>query len=220
MIETKHRVRPAFRHGLLVALFATAASFAVPSASAQTAPREGVNYTVVKPAQANEAPAGKVEVIEFFGYWCPHCNDFEPTLTDWSKRNEAKSVMAYVPIAFQSSTANLQRLYYALDALGKERELRRKVFSAIHTDRSLSATADIGDLAGWAEKNGIDRKKFTDAINSFSVQTKVNRANQMAAAYGVTSVPALGVGGKYLLSVDSRSIGNADYFVNRVLTEK
>ncbi len=128
--------------------------------------------------------------------------------------------MAYVPIAFQSSTANLQRLYYALDALGRERELRRKIFSSIHTDRSLSPTADIGDLASWAEKNGVDKKKFTDTINSFSVQTRVNRANQIAAAYGVTSVPALGVGGKYLLSVDARSMGNVDYFVNRALTEK
>ena len=219
MIDKKQSVRPSVR----AALLAAAALFAISTESAQTAPvapREGVNYTVVKPAQATEAPAGKVEVIEFFGYWCPHCNDFEPTLTDWSKRNDAKSVMAYVPIAFQSSTANLQRLYYALDALGKERELRRKVFSSIHADRSLSPTADIGDLASWAEKNGIDKKKFTETINSFSVQTRGNRANQIAAAYGVTSVPALGIGGRYLVSVDPRSMGNVDYFVNRALTEK
>ena len=211
----------ALRIGLAAA--ALLAGLLAPAAFAQApapALREGVNYTIVKPAQPTTAPAGKVEVIEFFGYWCPHCNDFEPTLTDWSKRNDAKVAMSYVPISFQASTVNLQRLYYALDALGRERELRRKVFTSIHGDRSLSATADIGDIATWAEKNGLEKKKFIDTINSFSVQTKVNRANQLASAYGVTSVPSLAMGGKYLLSVDARSIGIADTFLARTLTEK
>jgi thiol:disulfide interchange protein DsbA len=141
-------------------------------------------------------------------------------MRDWAKRNEAKAEMAYVPVAFNASMANLQKLYYALDAMGKEKELRAKVFSAIHTDRSLTPNADADAIAGWAEKNGIDRKKFVDTFNSFSVQSKVNRANQLAAAYGVTGVPQLGVAGKYLLTIDSRSIANADVFLNRALTEK
>jgi protein dithiol oxidoreductase (disulfide-forming) len=204
------------------ALFAVAVTLCAAAAFAQGVPREGVNYTVVKPVQPTDAPAGKVEVIEFFGYWCPHCNEFEPTMHDWAKRNEAKVEMIYVPVptSFRSGEANLQKLYYALDAMGKEKELRSKVFSSIHSDGSLSPTGDVNAIATWAEKNGIDKKKFIDTFNSFSVTAKVNRANQMQAAYGVTGVPQLGVGGKYLLTIDSRSIGNADLFVTRVLTEK
>jgi thiol:disulfide interchange protein DsbA len=191
-------------------------------AFAQTALKEGVNYTVVKPAQPTDAPAGKVEVIEFFGYWCPHCNEFDPTLKDWAKRNDAKVQMVYVPVPlqFRASETALQKLYYTLDAMGKEKELRGKVFSAIHADQSLPFNADVGALATWAEKNGIDKKKFIDTFNSFSVQSKVNRANQLASAYGVTGVPELGMGGKYLLTLDSRSIGNADVFLARVQSEK
>jgi thiol:disulfide interchange protein DsbA len=204
------------------ALFAVAVTLCAATASAQGVPREGVNYTVVKPVQPTDAPTGKVEVIEFFGYWCPHCNEFEPTIHDWAKRNEAKVQMVYVPVptSFRAGEANLQKLYYALDAMGKEKELRGKVFSSIHGDQSLSPTGDVNAIANWAEKNGIDKKKFIDTFNSFSVTAKVNRANQMQAAYGVTGVPQLGVGGKYLLTIDSRSIGNADLFVTRVLTEK
>ena len=203
---------------LLFALFA--GSLAATAVLAQTAPREGIDYRVVKPAQPTEAPAGKIEAIEFFGYWCPHCHEFEPTMSDWAKRNEGKVSMVYVPIAFQSSMTNLQKLYYALDSLGKEKELRRKVFSSIHEDHSLSPTADAGALADWAAKNGIDKKKFIDTFNSFSVQAKVNRANQIAQAYGVDAVPMLGIAGKYLVNVQARTIGNADVIVARALAEK
>ena len=211
------------RRSFFRALVLVATSLAACGVHAQsTEPREGINYTVVKPAQPTTAPAGKTEVIEFFGYWCPHCNDFEPVMSDWSKRNDAKVAMVYVPIAlgFQSSQSALQKLYYTLDTLGKEKELRRKVFSSIHGDHSLPPSPDNGTMADWAAKNGIDRKTFIDTLNSFTVQTKVNRANQLAAAYGVTGVPMLAVGGKYLLNVDAHSIGNADLFLARVVAGK
>lgn len=199
------------------------ASFFLPGgAFAQGALREGVNYTVVKPVQPTTAPAGKVEVIEFFGYWCPHCNEFEATLEDWAKRNDAHVVLSHVPVplGFRPGQSNLQKLYYALDAMGKEHDLRRKVFSSIHTDRTLAYDAEPPAIADWAEKNGLDRKKFVDTFNSFSVQAKVNRADQMAAAYGITGVPTLAIAGKFTLSVDARSIGNADVLLTRALAEK
>lgn len=203
-------------------VFAVASLVSIAAFAQSNEPREGINYTVVKPAQPTTAPAGKTEVIEFFGYWCPHCNDFEPVMSDWSKRNDAKVAMTYVPLplGFQASQSGLQKLYYALDTLGKEKELRRKVFSSIHGDHSLPPSPDTGAMADWAAKNGIDKKTFIDALNSFTVQTKVNRANQIAAAYGVTGVPALAIGGKYLLTVDARSIGNADLFLARVASGK
>lgn len=227
MIESNRSlVARLVRSGAAATMFAAFAAV-VPAvvsstAFAQSGPREGSNYTVVKPVQPTEAPAGKVEVIEFFGYWCPHCNEFEPTLTDWAKRNDAKVVMNYVPVptGFRANLSNLQKLYYTLDAMGKERELRRKVFSSIHESKTLAYDAEPPAIADWAEKQGLDKKKFVDTFNSFSVQSKVNRANQLAAAYAITGVPTLGIGGRYALTVDSRSIGNADVLVGRALTEK
>ena len=199
------------------AVAALAATLAATVAFGQMGPKEGVNYTVVKPTQATDAPAGKVEVIEFFGYWCPHCNDFEPVMADWSKRNDARVKVVYVPFAFQPMHVMFQKLYYALDALGVEREMRRKVFNAVHTDRTIAPDADVNALGDWVAKNGVDKKKFIDTYNSFAVQTRVSRANQIAQAYGVSGVPMLGIGGKYLMNVDARSIGNADFFLARVV---
>jgi protein dithiol oxidoreductase (disulfide-forming) len=198
------------------------AVLALATSAAQAAPREGMDYTVVKPTQPTTAPAGRVEVIEFFGYWCPACNAFEPTMRDWAKRNEAKVTTVYVPMPthFRSGEANLQKLYYTLEAMGNEKELRPKIFAAIHSSRTLPDTADAETIGKWVESNGIDKKKFLDTFNSFTVQSKVNRANQMASAYGITGIPSLGIGGKYLLTISTPKIGNADDFVARVMSEK
>ena len=190
------------------------------AASAQSLPRENIDYTIVRPPQPTEAPAGKVEVIEFFGYWCPACNVFEPTLHDWVARNDGKIRMIYVPMPthFRTGDAALQKLYYTLDAMGMERQLRPQIFAAIHTQRSLADTAGIDALADWSAAHGVDRKKFVELYNSFAIQSRVSRANQLATAYGLTGTPSLGIGGKYLLSVDSRRIGNADALLARALS--
>ena len=41
--------------------------------------RPGKNYQPIVPAQPTNVPAGKVEVVEVFAYWCPHCAHFNDT---------------------------------------------------------------------------------------------------------------------------------------------
>ena len=43
---------------------------------------EGFDYRSLPVAQVVEQK-GKVEVLEFFWYGCPHCHDFEPELSAW-----------------------------------------------------------------------------------------------------------------------------------------
>ncbi len=209
----------------LVALRASAAlllACAGLGAAAQSTPREGTDYTIVQPAQGTDAPAGKVRVIEFFGYWCPACHVFEPTLHDWVARNDAKVSVTYVPMPthFRAGQADLQKLFYALDAMGRESELRPKIFAAIHAERTLRDSAGADTIATWVAAHGVDRKAFVDVFNSFGVQSKVNRANQMASAYGVTATPSLGIGGKYVVVVDARTLGNADALLARAVAGK
>ena len=187
---------------------------------AQGSPREGIDYTVVQPSQPTDAPAGKVEVVEFFGYWCPACNAFEATMRDWSHRNDAKIRMVYVPVPthFRAGQDGLQKLYYALDVLGKESDLRPRIFAAMHVQRTLSDAADADAIADWVAANGVDRRKFVDVYRSFAVQARVTRADQMAKAYGLTGTPSLAIGGRYLLTVDARNIGNADTLLTRALS--
>ena len=61
---------------------------------------EGFDYRILPVAQPVDAK-GKVEVIEFFWYGCPHCYDFEPELSAWVKRQPKDVVFKRVPVAFR-----------------------------------------------------------------------------------------------------------------------
>jgi len=182
-------------------------------ALAQGAPVDGKDYRSLRPVQQTEAGPGKIEVIEFFWYGCPHCNAFEPALNDWIKHQAADVVVRRVPVAFNDSLVPHQRLYYALEALGKEAELRAKVFAALHVERNPMNKEDV--MAAWAAKNGIDAKKFSEAYNSFAVQTKTRRAAQIAEAYGVDGVPMMAVNGKFTVANSGNTLRTVDYLVAR-----
>ena len=180
----------------------TAAAVVVPGligmspASAQAPrPREGKDYLVLGKQAPTDAPTGKVEVVEFFWYSCPHCNAFEPTLEAWVKSLPRDVSFKRVPVAFRDDFAPQQRLFYALEALNKVDELHGRVFRAIHAERQ-SLTSDDAIIA-WAEKQGLDKAKFTETFHSFSVASKLRRATQLQDAYKVEGVPALGIAGRY-----------------------
>ena len=180
-------------------LAAGAGSTVLPlAAQPQQFPVEGTNY--VKLGQAVPVPSGgKIDVIEFFWYGCPHCNAFEPTLEAWLKNLPADVAFRRVPVAFSEEPfVAHQKIFYALDAMGLIPTLHRKVFYAIHVERQrLDKPADI---SAFMVKNGVDGGKFMENFNSFSTQTKVRQASKLAADYKIDGVPAIGVHGKYFTS--------------------
>src|SRR5450830_1715634 len=158
-------------------------------------PEAGTDYLVVEKHAAVEAPAGKIEVVEFFWYNCPHCNVFEPTFDAWSKRVPKDLVVRRVPVAFRDDFVPQQRLFYALEAMGLLDKLHAKVFAAIHVEKQNLAKGDA--IADWVAKQGVDKAKFLEQYNSFSVSTKATRGTQLQNAYKVEGVPALGVAGRF-----------------------
>jgi thiol:disulfide interchange protein DsbA len=168
---------------------------ALPKARAQAVPTAGVHY--VRLAEPAPAPAGgKIEVIEFFWYECPHCNAFEPALDAWARRLPDDVVFRRVPVWFREEPFGpQQRLFYTLEALGLVPTLHRKVFQTIHGEHTRLRTAE--DMAEFALKNGADPIAFMTTYNSFGVQTKSQQARQTAAAYRIDAVPAMGVHGRY-----------------------
>ena len=165
------------------------------AARAQAGLVEGVNY--VRLAQpAPTAAGGKIEVIEFFWYECPHCNAFEPALEAWAKRQPEDVAFRRVPVWFREEPFSAQqRLFYALESMGLLPTLHRKVFDAVHGERIRMRTPE--DLAAFATRNGVDPMQFIAAYNSFAVQAKSQQARQTASAYKIDAVPAMGVHGRY-----------------------
>ena len=174
----------------------TASAFSLPALAQSAAPKEGKDYVKLAKPVATDAPAGKVEVIEFFWYSCSHCNAFEPTFANWIKSAPSHIVTRRVPVAFNASFVPQQKLYYTLEGMGKLEELHARVFRAIHVERQ-NLTKEDAVFAWVAKQPGIDMAKFKEIYNSFTVSNQVRRATQLQEAYGVEGVPSMGVAGRY-----------------------
>lgn len=159
----------------------------------------GVDYTELKPGQPVDTQ-GKIEVLEFFWYGCPHCYTLEPMLEKWIARLPADVQFRRVPAVLNPGWGNESAVYYTLEALGVLDKLHRPLFDAIHRDRL--ATRDPVALSQWLAKNGVDTKKYQEALKSFGVQSKVRRAAQISAAYRIDGTPALAVHGRYTVSAE------------------
>jgi protein dithiol oxidoreductase (disulfide-forming) len=198
----------------------TAALMLPAVARAQGAPVEGKQYIRLSQPVPVSAPAGKIEMIEFFWYGCPHCNAFEPALDAWSRQLPADVVFQRVPVAFSAEPfVAHQRIFYALDTMGLVGTMQRKVFYAIHQDRMRLAQPD--EIAAFMTKNGVDAAKFMEAFNSFTTQTRIRQANKLVDGYKIDGVPAIGVHGRFFTSGalagdNESSLRVADYLAQRL----
>jgi thiol:disulfide interchange protein DsbA len=161
-------------------------------------PVEGKDFTRLETPQPSGAPAGKVEVLEFFSYACPHCSAFEPAIEAWEMKLPTDVVLRRVPVAFLMNADNFMHAYYALEAIGAVPAAQLKIFQAIHLERQRLDTGE--NIAAFLGKNGVDAAKFLAAFKSFSVATSVSRAKKLMADYKVDSVPLLVVQGRWATS--------------------
>ena len=199
--------------------FTAAQVFGVAAQAQALKPEAGADYLKLDKTAAVEAAQGKIEVVEFFWYNCPHCNAFEPTLEGWIKRLPKDVSMRRVPVGFRDEFVPQQKLYYALEAMDLVDKLHTKVFAAIHAEKLQMSKGDA--IADWIAKQGVDKAKFLERYNDFSINTKVSRATQLQNAYKVEGVPALGVAGRYytdgtLAKNMSRALQIVDFLVAEV----
>lgn len=62
-----------------------------------------------------------------------------------------------------------------------------------------TALGDERSIADWAGKQGVDAGKFVAAFNSFSVNTRVSQAEQMALNYRIAGLPTVVVAGRFVV---------------------
>jgi thiol:disulfide interchange protein DsbA len=200
---------------------AGAVALVAPLASkGQDIPVEGRHYVQLSQPVAVSAPAGKLELIDFFWYGCPHCAAFEPALDAWSRHLPEFTTFSRVPVAFRPEPfATHQRIFYALEALGQLEAQHRRVFYAIHNEKlAMNKPAEI---AAYLAPHGVDSAKFLEAFSSFTTQSKIKRANALVDAYQIDGVPAIGVHGRYYTSgamagSNEQALIVADYLVQKL----
>ena len=167
--------------------------FAAGVAAAQAVP--GKDYRVINPPQPTDS-GRKIEVLEFFWYGCPHCNNLQPPLSAWLKRKPADVEFKRVPAVFQDSWIPLTKAYLTIEAMGLVDKLHHDVFSAIHEQKIRLQDTKV--LFDWVAKHGVDRQKFIDTYNSFAVQSRAQRSVDMTRNYDIPGTPALAIDGRYL----------------------
>lgn len=178
---------------LFSAFVLLAAAFTAHGASAVF----GDNYVMLNSPQATE-PGKKVEVIEFFAYYCPHCNALDQSITAWVKAHGDNIVFKRVHTSVTGEAVPQQRLYYTLESMGKVEEFHSKILYAIHSQRRHLNTDD--EIADFMSQQGMDRQKFLDIYRSFSVQAKVNRALKMQESYEIHNWPTIVLDGRFVTS--------------------
>jgi thiol:disulfide interchange protein DsbA len=185
------------RHLLLLMLLACALPLAgVRAADTATPPpfQEGKDY-VRLPTPVPTSVPDKAEVIEFFSYTCPHCNDLEPVAHEWLKRKPENVTFVRIAVAFGATWEPGARAYYAAEALGVLDKVHQPLFDAIHREKRKLSSED--ELAALFAEHGVDQDAFRKAYKSFQTETQMRRGNQLAQRYGVRGVPGVIVNGQY-----------------------
>lgn len=197
----------------LILAFITVAFTA--SVHAQGRPLAGRDYVELPTAQPTETGA-KIEIVEFFWYRCPHCHALELVLTPWVNKLPADAQFRLVPAIFNDEWALDARVFYALEAIGNLERLHHALLDAIHKQggANLKGQTYMKWVSDWLVKQGVDISKYDAALRSFTVESKIKRAAQIAQAYRLEGVPALAVQGKYVISGDARTMfGVADFLI-------
>ena len=183
---------------------------------------EGRDYTVLKVSQPVET-GNKIEVVEFFWYRCPHCNQLRPAFEAWAKKLPKDVQVRYVPAVFRDDWMPAAKIFYALQDVGALDKLHDKVFDAYHIEH-LNLN-DEAVLFPWIEKQGLDRPKFEASYKSFSTQSHAMKGAQLARDTGINGVPALMVDGKYITSqsqtiTEERLFETLDNLIQKVRLER
>lgn len=175
-----------------------AAACAVVAAPAQDTvrARQNIEYRLIAPQPVETGD--QVEVIEFFWYGCPYCNELQPALEAWLKNKPSDVTLRRVPAILRDSWSQHARIYYTLELLGEAERLHLRVYDGYHLEELHLTKPDV--IEQWAVRNGINRSKWLDAYRSPEVDARVARARQITQRYDVLVTPSLVVDGRYLTS--------------------
>lgn len=190
----------------------------LPAGALRAADDKNAAFRKLATPAPTDADAGKIEVVEFFWFGCPHCYSLEPIISKWSKTLPADVVFRRQHVPFRERKH--QQVFFTLQAIGQDSDkMLGAVFNAIHADRRKML--EPKEVLEVLVPLGIDEKKFQDAYASFGVRTKMQRADKLADAYGLDGVPAIGVNGRYL-TAPSMAGGNEATLevVNRLIAEE
>ncbi|NOH85161.1 thiol:disulfide interchange protein DsbA/DsbL [Vibrio sp. 03-59-1] len=183
---------------LLLSLSAHAAQFS-----------EGEHYKVLD-LEASKKPV----VNEFFSFYCPHCNSFEPIIEQLKTKLPEGVKLNKNHVSFMGGPMgkSMSKAYSTMIALKVEDKMVPILFNRIHNMRK--APKDDAELRQIFLDEGIDAAKYDAAFNGFAVDSMIRRSDKAFKDSGLTGVPAVIVNNRYL--VEAQSIQSLDEYFELV----
>ena len=170
---------------------------------------EGEHYKVLD-LKASKKPM----VTEFFSFYCPHCNSFEPIIQQLKQQLPKDATLQKNHVSFMGGKMGLpmSKAYATMIALKVEDKMVPVMFNRIHNMRK--PPRDETELRQIFIDEGIDAKKFDAAYNGFAVDSMVRRFDKAFKDSGLSSVPAVIVNNRYL--VEAQGINGLDEYFELV----
>ena len=170
---------------------------------------EGEHYKVLD-LEASKKPM----VTEFFSFYCPHCNSFEPIIQQLKQQLPKDAKLQKNHVSFMGGNMGLpmSKAYATMIALKVEDKMVPVMFNRIHTMNK--PPRDEEELRQIFLNEGVDAKKFDAAYNGFAVDSMVRRFDKAFKDSGLSGVPAVVVNNRYL--VDAQGISSLDEYFELV----
>ena len=170
---------------------------------------EGEHYKVLD-LEASKKPM----VTEFFSFYCPHCNSFEPIIQQLKQQLPKDAKLQKNHVSFMGGNMGLpmSKAYATMIALKVEDKMVPVMFSRIHTMNK--PPRDEAELRQIFLDEGVDAKKFDAAYNGFAVDSMVRRFDKAFKDSGLSGVPAVVVNNRYL--VEAQGISSLDEYFELV----
>ncbi len=152
-------------------------------------------FVRVVPNQPTETPAGVIEVLDVFGYRCPHCFRFLPVMERFKRAVADDVQVRHMPAVFRKDWELPARAYYTAKLLGIAEKVHRPIFEALHVDKR-----PMTDVDSWRQlfaDHGVSPEDFDKTFRSFAVDSGVRKSVVMQSRYGVSGTPSVIVNGKY-----------------------
>ncbi|KPL92335.1 thiol:disulfide interchange protein DsbA/DsbL [Vibrio splendidus] len=170
---------------------------------------EGEHYKVLD-LEASKKPM----VTEFFSFYCPHCNSFEPIIQQLKQQLPKDAKLQKNHVSFMGGNMGLpmSKAYATMIALKIEDKMVPVMFNRIHTMNK--PPRDEAELRQIFLDEGVDAKKFDAAYNGFAVDSMVRRFDKAFKDSGLSGVPAVVVNNRYL--IDAQGINSLDEYFELV----
>jgi len=179
---------------------------------------KGKHYEEILPALPTSAPLGKIEVLEFFWYGCPHCFEFERHIAKWLQNQKDYVSFARVPAVFSETWLIHAKAFYAAAELGILPKSHFALFEALHIkDEKIYTEYSIVE---FFVSLGIKEEEVKSELDSFATANRAQKAQSLTKKVGISGVPSMVINGKYRSS--ARLAGGYDKLLELVtfLAEK